>query len=128
MKIDPRSDRVALHYTGSEAGEPAVSGVPARDLTENDLARLVFIEHGDLSGAARAAASDKLVDRLTSGPYRKTPPIHVAAKRAGQRAGRGVRAKDLSVRVTPTTTSTTTTVAGPIPAEPSVDSAEGEPS
>lgn len=74
MKIDPRSDRIALHYTGSDAGEPAISGVPARDLTENDVARLVFVDHGDLSGAAATNATDKLVDRLTDGPYRKTQP------------------------------------------------------
>ena len=74
MKIDPRSDKVALHYTGNDAGEPAISGVPARDLTENDLARLVRIEHGDISGAAHANATDKLVDGLLAGPYRKTAP------------------------------------------------------
>ena len=74
MKIDPRSARIALHYTGNDAGEPAISGVPARDLTENDIARLVYVEHGDLSGAAHAASVEKLVDRLTDGPYRKTAP------------------------------------------------------
>ncbi len=73
MKIDPRSDRIALHYTGSDAGEPAISGIPARDLTENDLARLVSIDHGDISGAAHHAATDSLVTRLVAGPYRKTP-------------------------------------------------------
>lgn len=74
MKVDPRSDKVALHYTGSDAGEPNISGVPARDLTENDIARQVYIHHGDISGAAFLNATEKLVDRLTEGPYRKTPP------------------------------------------------------
>lgn len=80
MKIDPRSARIALHYTGSDAGEPAISGVPARDLTENDVARLVYVEHGDLSGAAENNATEKLVDRLLAGPYRKTAPEPSAAK------------------------------------------------
>lgn len=84
MKIDPRSDRIALHYTGSDAGEPAISGVPARDLTENDIARLVFVDHGDLSGAAHQNATDKLVDRLTAGPYRKTPPASADSAEGGK--------------------------------------------
>lgn len=75
MKIDPRSDKVALHYTGSDAGEPAISGVPARDLTENDIDRLVYIDHGgkELRGAAYQAAVDKKLDELRAGPYRSTP-------------------------------------------------------
>jgi len=73
MKVDPRSDKVALHYTGSDAGEPSISGVPARDLTESDVAYQVYAQHGDLSGAAFSGAVDKLVDGLTEGPYRKTP-------------------------------------------------------
>lgn len=74
MKIDPASTRIALFYTGNEAGEPHVSGVPARDLTENDIAWLVGRAHGDLAGAAFDKASDKLVDDLTAGPYRRTAP------------------------------------------------------
>ncbi len=74
MKIDPRSDKVALYYTGTDAGEPSISGVPARDLTENDVARLVYVEHGDMSGAAHEKSADKVVDQLTDGPYRKTKP------------------------------------------------------
>lgn len=73
MSIDRRSDKVALHYTGDDSGHPSISGVPARDLTENDVARLVYVDHGDLSGAAFDGAVDKLTDRLTAGPYRKTP-------------------------------------------------------
>lgn len=79
MKIDPRSDRIALFYTGSDAGEPAIVNVPARDLTENDLARLVYVEHGDLSGAALTNATEKIVDGLTAGPYRKTAPAEPSA-------------------------------------------------
>lgn len=73
MSIDARSDKTHLYYTGTDAGEPAISGVPARDLSENDVARLVYVEHGDLSGAAFDNATEKIVDRLTAGPYRKTP-------------------------------------------------------
>lgn len=71
--IDPRSDKVVLHYTGDDAGSPAVFGVPARDLTENDVARLVYVEHGELSGAAATSATDALLERLLAGPYRRTP-------------------------------------------------------
>lgn len=74
MKIDPRSDKPALFYTGDDSGSPAVGGIPARDLTENDLARAVYVEHGDLSGAAHEKATGAIVDRLTAGPYRKTKP------------------------------------------------------
>lgn len=62
------SDKVALFYTGNDEGEPHVSGVPARDLTDEDIARLVYIEGGGKN------AEGKLIDRLTAGPYRKTKP------------------------------------------------------
>lgn len=80
MSIDPTSTKVVLRYTGNDAGQPSISGVPARDLTENDVARLVYVEHGDLSGAAFDNATDKIVDGLTDGPYRKTPAEPSAAK------------------------------------------------
>jgi len=92
VKIDPRSDRIALHYTGNDAGEPAISGVPARDLTENDIARLLTIEHGDgLRGAARTGAIDKLVDELTAGPYRRTAPSAKAPARQRSNKAAGPR-------------------------------------
>lgn len=75
MSIDPRSDRIALYYTGNDGGEPAISGVPARDLTENDIARQLFIRHGNVpTGAAGEKAAGALYDELTAGPYRRTPP------------------------------------------------------
>lgn len=37
MHVDPRSDTIVLRYVGD--GRP-ISGVPARDLSEHDLARL----------------------------------------------------------------------------------------
>lgn len=106
MKIDPRSDRIALHYTGNDAGEPAISGVPARDLTENDIDRLVYVEHGDgLHGAAYQAAVDKKLDELREGPYRVTPEQPKSSKAAKP--------------------SEPATEAPAAPAEPSADSAEG---
>jgi hypothetical protein len=101
VKIDPRSDSIALHYTGNEAGEPAISGVPARDLTQNDVARLVLIEHGDLRGAARQAAIDKLVDGLLEGPYRKTAP---ASKKASSKKPAPATAPDTDPQAEPSAT------------------------
>lgn len=62
MSYDPSSDKVALYYTGDESGEPHIVNVPARDLTENDMARLESTE------------GDGLEERLLAGPYRKTKP------------------------------------------------------
>ena len=80
MSIDARSAKTHLYYTGDDSGNPSISGVPARDLSENDIARLVYVEHGELSGAAFDTATDKIVDRLVDGPYRKTPAEPSAAK------------------------------------------------
>lgn len=87
MSIDPRSDRIALYYTGDDAGVPSMSGVPARNLTEGDIARLVYERRvaadpynrpAPLSGAAGEAVVDKLMEELTKGPYRKTDPAKTA--------------------------------------------------
>jgi len=84
--IDPRSDRVALFYTGDDDGTPFVTGIPARDLTEGDIARLVYVERvgkvqpgedapAEITGAAADAAHGALMDRLTeTGIYRRTDP------------------------------------------------------
>lgn len=107
MKIDPRSDKVAMFYTGNDAGEPAIGGVPARDLTENDVARLVYVDHGsELHGAAYDKAIDKKLDELRTGPYRSTPEPSKASK---------AKATEETAPEPP---------AEP-PAEPSADSAEG---
>lgn len=84
MKIDPRSDRIVLYYTGDESGEPSISGVPARDLHENDIARLVYIEHAQAVAALGPAdevpeldvetSADEILERLLEGPYAKTAP------------------------------------------------------
>lgn len=76
MALDPRSDKVALYYTGTDADREYVSGIPARDLTEADVARELYIRHGQrhLSGAAQEKAVDTLYDQLTAGPYRRTKP------------------------------------------------------
>lgn len=41
-EFDPRSDAVVLTYRGSEDGTPSLHGIPARDLTEADICRLVY--------------------------------------------------------------------------------------
>lgn len=117
MKVDPRSDKVALHYTGNDAGEPAISGIPARDLTENDLARAVYVEHGELSGAAHDRAVAKLVEQLTAGPYRKTAPPTAAEKKAAKKA-KAAKAAEASPPVEPATPEAPA-------AEPSAEPAEG---
>lgn len=88
--IDPRSERIALFYTGDDSGHPAISGVPARDLTEGDVARIVYVEHhrgadGErqtLTGAAFTTAADAVLDRLTAGPYQRTAPEKKTAKKS----------------------------------------------
>src|SRR5690349_5641329 len=46
--FDPRSDTVVLEYRGREATDqvpawqPSLGGIPARDLTEADICRLVY--------------------------------------------------------------------------------------
>lgn len=74
--MDPRSEKVALYYTGSDPDREYVPGVPARDLTEADIARQLYIRHGGkaLSGAAESNASAALLDELAAGPYRRTKP------------------------------------------------------
>ncbi len=76
MKLDPRSARIALIYTGTDAGDPHLSGIPARDLTENDLAHLVTRLYGDVT----EKAADHLVATLVAGPYRKTPAPAASGK------------------------------------------------
>ncbi len=66
MKLDPSSTRVILRYTGSDAGEPHIGGIPARDLTEHDVAHL-------LTRVGRTDA-DAFIAELLSGPYRKPAP------------------------------------------------------
>ena len=41
--FDPRSAAVTLRYLGDASGEPHIAGFPARDLSDNDLARLVWL-------------------------------------------------------------------------------------
>lgn len=70
-KAAPKGDQVELHYLGNEAGEPHLDGIPATDLTADQLDALVTQRDGIEAGAdgfdeARAA----LVDYLTaSGLY-----------------------------------------------------------
>lgn len=41
--FNPRSNAVVLAYQGDEAWAPALNGIPARDLTEADICRLVYM-------------------------------------------------------------------------------------
>lgn len=74
--LDARSERIYLYYTGDDEGNPNIPGVPARDLSENDVARLLFIEHGEeLHGAAQEKSLAALTERLSEGGlYRRTKP------------------------------------------------------
>lgn len=56
--LDPRSDRVALVYTGDDSGHPAIDGVPARNLTESDLCRLLYIRADESAEAAAALIAE----------------------------------------------------------------------
>ncbi|MES2210958.1 MAG: hypothetical protein V4515_12370 [Chloroflexota bacterium] len=57
--FDPRSDRVVLHYLGSDEGVPSLVGIPARDLTEADIARLVYARAlNDYDGSDPGALPD----------------------------------------------------------------------
>lgn len=62
MSYDPSSDKIALYYTGDDSGQPSIVNVPARDLTESDMARLEEIQGSDPE------------EGLLAGPYRKTKP------------------------------------------------------
>lgn len=42
LAFDPRSEAVVLTYLGSDEGVPALGGIPARDLTQADISRLVY--------------------------------------------------------------------------------------
>ena len=42
--LDPRAERIVLRYLGDESGEPGLYGIPARDLSEADIARLVYAQ------------------------------------------------------------------------------------
>lgn len=43
-EFDPRSETVVLAYQGDDAGSPALGGIPARDLTEADICRIVYAQ------------------------------------------------------------------------------------
>ena len=62
--MDPTSAAVVAHYTGSDAGEPFITGIPARDLSENDISRLAEIAGQD--------PKDYLAALLKSGVYIKS--------------------------------------------------------
>ena len=45
--IDPRSAVTTLTYTGDSSGFPHIGGIPARDLSDSDLARIAWARLGD---------------------------------------------------------------------------------
>jgi hypothetical protein len=82
MALDPRSDKVALYYAGDEEGNPSLVNVPARDLTEADLARLLYVENVDRADDETRVTEAALTKRLLDGPYRKTKPDRPARNAA----------------------------------------------
>lgn len=42
--FDPRSEAVVLAYQGTDEGIPHLLGIPSRDLTSADIARLVYAD------------------------------------------------------------------------------------
>ena len=77
---------VVLHYLGGADGRPFLTGVPARALTDGDVARLAWREGGregmpaDTTPEARAAVVDRL---LASELYSTTPPAPEPAPAEG---------------------------------------------
>lgn len=69
-----------LRYTGDDEGVPFVMGVPARNLTDDDLTPLVGGRHGDDRGAVKrsliksgiyAAVSQSKSDTASAGSKEK---------------------------------------------------------
>lgn len=65
--FDPRSAAPTLAYTGGPDGFPALRGVPARDLSDADLARIAY-EEAEIRPASPLGVTDSdlaaLRDRL----------------------------------------------------------------
>jgi hypothetical protein len=91
QSIDPRSDAVVLRYLGSEAGEPALIGIPARDLTAGDVARLVY------ASALNAWAGDP----ETAGPDPTAPDQAACAALIDLLVSRGLYSTDVPAVSTP---------------------------
>lgn len=68
-----------LRYTGDEEGAPFVMGVPARNLTDDDLAELV----GDRFGKDRGAVKRNLVK---SGVYSEVSHKSASSEEADSKA------------------------------------------
>lgn len=56
---------VSLSYTGDDEGNPHISGVPARDLTEAEV---------DFLAVRRGTTTADLIEELIAGPYRQAAP------------------------------------------------------
>ena len=70
---------IVLRYTGDEEGVPFVMGVPARNLSDDDLASLV----GGRFGSDRGAVKRSLVK---SGLYSEVRPSSAASSAADSKA------------------------------------------
>ena len=70
-----------LRYTGDDEGVPFVMGVPARNLTDDDLAALVGGRHGKDRGAVRRnlVKSGMYAEVVTAKPTAKPNPSTEAA-------------------------------------------------
>lgn len=76
----PARDPVALYYTGDATGEPHIHGVPARDLTRSDVARLAYVE---AARTGKRVSAKTVTDRLADTDlYRRTAPARAARKPA----------------------------------------------
>lgn len=65
---------VFLSYTGSDAGNPFIAGVAARDLTEAEV---------DFLAVRRGTTTADLIEELTAGPYRHATPATPAPEPEG---------------------------------------------
>lgn len=80
----PAREPVALYYTGNASGEPHIHGIPARDLTRADVARLAYVESVRTGKRVTAKAltaqlADTPLYRITN-PARSTPARKPAAR------------------------------------------------
>lgn len=78
--VDARSDRVVLAYVGED--ERSARNAPPRDLTENDLARLAFVERMREVGndVGQPIDKDDPDSELITRPDPRDPdPAHVGA-------------------------------------------------
>lgn len=80
----PDEPKAVLFYTGDASGEPYIHGIPARDLTKADIARLAFVES---TRVGKKVTPAKVLDRLAETDlYRKTAPVTKTRRSAPKKA------------------------------------------